>query len=391
MTLPNNSPTGDNNGARPPAPSGGGARGDSWSLRIATVSGIPLRLHFTFLLMVVWFAVSGIGRGGLGMALFLVGIFTCVALHELGHSLVAQRYGYPVRDIVLYPIGGVASIEGVPRPRHELWIALAGPAVNVVIAAILWLYLTITGNAPQAADFTSVRAFQGDALTMLLRANLFLALFNMMPAFPMDGGRVLRAILALSMGRPRATRIAASIGQGLAIAFGIYGFMNGQFLWMLIALFVYFGAGQEAQAEDSREVMEGAPVSAAMVRQFETLNVGDSLRRAAEVLLDTTQQDFPVTHGDEVVGVLSRGNLLRALAQAGETAYVSGAMTRDVVFVAPNEPLEEVLTRPNGVQVAPVLVMEDGHLVGMLTAENLMEFLTLRQIARAREEREQTR
>lgn len=372
---------------------------DAWSLRVATVSGIPIRLHFTFLLIITWFAFSGVGRGGAGMVFFLLGIFLCVALHELGHSLVAQRYGYKVRDIVLYPIGGVASIEDSPRPRHELWIALAGPAVNVVIAILLFAYLSATGG------FTAVQAIatssedpgaRAEAMASLLRSNLpfsllianvFLVVFNMMPAFPMDGGRVLRAVLALRMGRTQATRIAASIGQALAIGFGILGFLNGNFFWMLIALFVFFGAGQEAQAEQSRAAVEGAPVGAAMVREFQTLGVGDSLRRAAEVLLATTQQDFPVVHGDEVVGVLSRGQLLRGLAEAGESAYVSEAMTRDVVFAKPSDPLEELMTRADGVQRAPILVMEEDRLVGMLTVDNLMEFLTLRQIASARAQR----
>jgi CBS domain-containing protein len=155
---------------------------------------------------------------------------------------------------------------------------------------------------------------------------------------------------------------------------------------VIIALFVFFGAGQEAQAEVARDAVDDSPVSAAMIREFQTLTVGDTLKQASDVLLDTFQQDFPVLHGSEVVGVLSRAQLLRALAQEGETAFVAGAMTREVLFAHPNDPLEEFMLRPDGVQRAPVLVQDDaGNLVGMLTLENLMEFLTLRQIARARE------
>ena len=395
MSLPNPS-SNDQTGRREPLQPTERAARDAWSLRVATVSGIPIQLHFTFLLLVIWFAVTGVARGGAGQLLFLLGLFLCVALHELGHSLVAQRYGYKVRDIVLYPIGGVASIESSPRPRHELWIALAGPAVNVVIAALIGIYLAATSDIPLADRFASLRPIGntpigGDALTLLFFANVSLVLFNMIPAFPMDGGRVLRAILALNLGRLRATKIAASIGQGLAILFGVLGFLNGQFFWMLIALFVFFGAGQEAAAEQSRSAAEGVPVGAAMVRQFQTLSVGDSLRRAAEMLLSTHQQDFPVVHGEEIVGVLPRNALLRGLAQEGESAYVSEVMTRDVVFAKPADPLEDMLTRPDGVQRAPVLVMEDGRLVGMLTVENLMEFLTLRQIAQTRAEQAQSR
>lgn len=397
MTLPNptsNRPDGGGDERGDPVqPTETGAR-DAWSIHIATVSGIPIRLHFTFVLLLTWVAVFL--RGGLSTALFLIGVFFCVVLHELGHSLVAQRYGYKVRDIVLYPIGGVASIEGTPRARHELWIALAGPAVNVVIALLLWAYLAATGGLPSlppraSAEEAVTEAVRVSPLLPLLSANVALVLFNLIPAFPMDGGRVLRAVLALRVGRLRATRIAAAVGQMVAVAGGAYGlglFGNRpSFSLVLIALFVFFGAGQETQAEQSREAVEGAPVGAAMVREFHTLTNGDSLRHAAEMLLATHQQDFPVVNGDEVLGVLSRGQLLRGLAQQGESAYVSEVMSRDVVFARPTDPLEDFLMRADGVQRAPVLVLEDERLVGMLTVENLMEFLTLRQIARARSER----
>ncbi|GAB4463494.1 MAG: site-2 protease family protein [Armatimonadaceae bacterium] len=365
-----------------------GQRERSWSLRVGTVSGIPIRLHFTLLLLVLWFAATDIGMGSFSVVLSILGLFLCVALHELGHSLVAQRLGYPVRDITLYPIGGVAAIEGSPSPKHELAIALAGPAVNVVIAAGVFLYLLSQGHLPQPG--AAMSQLGKDPLVLLLQANVTLAIFNMIPAFPMDGGRVVRALLGLRLGKARATRIAAAIGQFIAILMGLYGlglFGNrGSLGLVIIALFVYFAAGHEVQAEDARDIVEDAPVRDAMVRDFQTLTVGDTLRRAAEVLLDTTQQDFPVVHGEEVVGVLSRAQLLRGLAKEGDSAFVAGAMTRDVVFARPDDPLEEYMVRPDGVQRAPVLVMDEaGKLLGMLTMENLIEFLTLRQIARSRE------
>jgi Zn-dependent protease/CBS domain-containing protein len=378
-------------------------RKDPWSLRLATVSGIPIRVHFTFLLVIIWFAVFDIRMGGANLVIALLGLFCCVALHELGHSLVAQRYGYVVRDITLYPIGGVASIEGSPTPRHELLIALAGPAVNVVIALLLTIVLRLTGNLPEQmvnAD-AAIKALEHNPLIFLLGANLTLVLFNMIPAFPMDGGRVLRALLGMSLGKTRATQIATGIGQIIALLMGLYGMgLFGQqplfgifhpnFGLVLIALFVFFGAAQERDIEATQEIVIDAPVHEAMVRDFQTLTVGDSLRRAAEVLLATSQQDFPVVLGDEAVGVLSRGQLLRALAKEGETGYVAGAMSRNVVFASPDQPLEEFMIRPDGVQAAPVLVRDEfGHLVGMLTLENLMEFLTLRQILQAREEAHQ--
>jgi Zn-dependent protease len=384
---------------RPPQETDPTPQESAWALRIATVFGIPIRLHFTFLLIIIWVALSGIGKaGGAGLVLSVLGLFLCVALHELGHSVVAQRFGYIVRDITLYPIGGVASIEGSPRPRHELYIALAGPAVNVVIALLIGGYLAVVGKLPPvseilARDFTLF----SNPWTLLLTANVWLVIFNMIPAFPMDGGRVLRAVLGLSLGKVRATQIAASLGQFLAIFMGIIGVTGlhfgpfnipgGNLGLIVIALFVYFGAGQEKQVEQTRVVVEDAPVSAAMLKEFQTLTVGDTLKRAAEVLLATSQQDFPVVHGDTVEGVLSRNQLLRGLAEEGEGAYVAGVMTREVLFTSPNTPLEPILMRPDGVQRAPILVQNDaGQLVGMLTLDNLMEFLTLRQIAQQREE-----
>lgn len=385
-------------GTPPPPPD---PQGSTWSLRVARVSGIPIYLHFTFLLMVIWFALSDLGMGGAGLVVSMLGLFLCVALHELGHSLVAQRFGYKVRDITLYPIGGVAAIEGSPRPRHELYIALAGPAVNVVIAVLLYIALMVLGRPlPLASPYAVAGAAIGrDPLLFLLAANITLVIFNMIPAFPMDGGRVLRAVLGLSLGKARATRIAATVGQFVAILMALWGLgiltpfgIRGGLGQVIIALFVFFAAGQEARIEETRVVVDDAPVGAAMLREFQTLNVGDSLRRAAEVLLATSQQDFPVVHGDEVAGVLSRSQLLRALAQEGDTGFVAGAMTRDVLFALPDEPLEDYMLRPDGVQRAPVLIRDSyGRLIGMLTLENLMEFLTLRQIEQTREEERETR
>jgi Zn-dependent protease len=387
-TEPRPDKNASNRSSREPEEPDPNARESSWSLRVAKVSGIPIRLHFTFLLLLVWLLVSDLGMGRVAVVLSLVGLFFCVALHELGHSLTAQRFGYKVRDITLYPIGGVAAIEGSPSPRHELFIALAGPLVNVVIAGVLFAVLAATGKLPNGPQ--AVQSMAQDPWVLLLQANVMLAVFNMIPAFPMDGGRVLRALLGLRLGKLRATRIAARVGQFVAVLMGLWGlglFGNrGNIGLVIIALFVFFGAGQEMQLEETHEVVDDAPVRDAMVRQFETLAVGDSLRRAAEVLLATSQQDFPVVHGGQVAGVLSRTQLLRSLALEGDTAYVAGAMERDVLFAHPDDSLEDFMLRSDGVQRAPVLVVDDdSNLVGMLTLENLMEFLTLRQIARSRE------
>ena len=398
MSLPTN-----------PAPKGEPAPADAhhgWSVRVATVSGIPIRLHFTFLLVLAFIAISGWGGTGLVQAGFLLAVFFCVALHELGHSLVAQRLGYGVRDIVLYPIGGVASIEETPRARHELLIAVAGPLVNVVIVGLLAVFMQFFTGESAWSRIEGLTALVRSGLpvttgthylTLLLYSNIMLVLFNMIPAFPMDGGRVLRAALALKIGRVRATQIAAGVGQFVALLLGLTGFgvwgNPRNLMLVVIALFVYFAAGQERAAEQTRDAVSDAPIGDAMMQEFHTLAHGDTLKHAADVLLAGSQQDFPVVAGGDVVGMLSRSQLLRGLARDGDSAYVASYMNRDVVFAAPTDPLEDYLLSSHSLRQAPVLVRENenGALLGMVTLENAMEFLTLRQIARLREENEHGR
>jgi Zn-dependent protease/CBS domain-containing protein len=361
-----------NRQARPAAPE------SAWALNLGTVSGIPIRLHFTFFLLLAWLFFRDTGPSRWFSVLYVLGIFACVVLHELGHSLVAQRYGIGVSEITLYPIGGVARIEKIPGPRQELWIALAGPAVNVVIAALIYLGLQVSGGL---ANWRSIVMNSGHWWQNLMAANIFLFVFNMIPAFPMDGGRVLRALLALRMGEVRATEVAAGVGQFLAIALGFYGFFLPNFLLVFIAFFVFLGAGQEAMMYRRKALVEGVPVKAAMIRDFRTLPVGATLRQAADLLLETSQQDFPVVMGDEVVGVLSRQALLRGFAEHGPDSYVTGSMLREFPVAAPDADLQDIAADLQGGQNGCILVMENGRLVGLVTMENLAELLVLRQIA----------
>ena len=367
---------------RPPAPPQAGFS----ALRIATVAGIPIRLHFTFLLFLLWVGLAGPrGAGGLSV-LYVLAIFTCVVLHELGHSVVALRDGIPVADITLYPIGGVARIEKRPTARQELGIAVAGPAVNVVIALLLWGVLAALKSPPSLATLQSGLPPVPSFLTKVMIANIMLVLFNLIPAFPMDGGRVLRALLALNMPMDKATGIAASIGQGIAIVAGIGAIYGHQWFLMFIAFFIYLGAGQEAFAYRQAALGEGVPVRDAMMTDVRTLTVGHSLKEAADVLLDTAQQDFPVLHGDQVQGLLTRDGLLRGLAEQGPSAYVAGAMARQFASVGPDADLGETLlilqTSPG-----PLLVLDpaqEGRLLGVVTAENVQEYFAVKQIVAAR-------
>ncbi len=378
-------PAGRDNHADAPVPAD-----NAWAVKIATVAGIPIRLHFTFLLFLLYIGVAG-HRIGLSV-LYVLALFTCVVLHELGHSVVALKYKIPVSDITLYPIGGVARIEKRPTARQELAIAVAGPLVNVVIAAVIWAGLGLESTSTLIAHLSASRLETGGRIfaERVLLANITLVLFNLIPAFPMDGGRVLRAVLAMNMPPVRATAIAAGVGQFIAIAAGLLAFLSHPPNWGLIfiAFFVYLGAGQEAFAYRQEALLEGVRVREAMMTDVRTLLVGNTLKEAAAVLLDTSQHDFPVVHGDEVQGILTRDGLLRGVAEAGPGAYVAGVMQREFAVAHPDDDLALLLPR---LQTAPgplvVLEKENGALAGMVTRENVQEFFALRQIAAARDRR----
>jgi len=356
------------------------------AIRIATVAGIPIRLHFTFLLFLLWIGLAGPSRAGGLSVLYVLAVFTCVVLHELGHSVVALRYGIPVADITLYPIGGVARIEKRPTARQELWIAVAGPAVNVMIALALWVALGFEAAGPLVQNLTHPGAGLRPFAERLMLTNTLLVAFNLIPAFPMDGGRVLRAVLALYLTPARATGIAAGIGQSIAIAAGIWAVFSGQWFLMFIALFIYIGAGQEASSYQQAALIEGVPVRQAMMTDVRTLTVGSTLKEAADVLLDTAQHDFPVLHGDQVQGVLTRNGLLRGLAEAGPSGYVAGAMSREFASAGPDDDLGEALPALQA-QPGPLLILDPaqpGRLLGLVTSENIQEYFAVKQIVAAR-------
>lgn len=375
------------NNQQPPAPAGTTDR-DPWSLQIARVAGIPIRLHFTFLLLLAWFFFMGFGTGAQTAVLFVVALFACVCLHELGHSMVALHYKIPVASITLYPIGGISRITKRPKPIQELWITLAGPSVNLVIALIIGAVLTAQHRP---LDLGAIWTEHGDFLTTLFDANLLLFFFNLIPAFPMDGGRILRAFLAVAGVAPaQATRISASVGQLLAILavllviFPGTVFHNDWFL-VFIAFFVYLGAGQEAAVTQQEAAFAGIPVSRVMLTHVETLAPGDSLKDAADKLLASAQQDFPVVHGDEVVGLMTRNNLLQGLASEGPEGYVAGAMQRDFPHAAPQDDMAHIFSEAADsnhtiAQTLPLVVMDNGHMVGMVTGENIAEYFAIQRM-----------
>ncbi len=358
----------------------------AWSLYIGSVAGIPIYLHITFLLLLafIWVMQRQINGPIFGGLPLVIAVFASVALHELGHALTARRFGIGTEDIVLYPIGGVARLRSMGEKLQEFWIAIAGPSVNVVIAVVLFAILTTTGRwVPITFEQLDQAFVQASFLQRLMMINVILVAFNMIPAFPMDGGRVLRSLLTLALSKENATSIAAAIGQALAVMFVIFGLLAGHIILMFIGIFVFIAAGQESVATRSQALMQGRTVRDAMITHFEVLNHGDSLGRAAELLLETSQQEFPVLSGGEVIGVLSRKALLQGLAQHGRDYYVAQVMDRQFPRARAWENLQEALEQMRAADGLPLLVFEGDRLIGYVNNENLMEYLMIQQVRRA--------
>jgi Zn-dependent protease len=356
--------------------------GMGWSLHLGRWLGIDIYLHFTFLLLLAFIGMShGLaGRSAeaaLNGVLFFGGLFICVLLHEYGHALAARSYGISTRDITLLPIGGLARLERMPeKPSQEFVVALAGPAVNVVIVIGLFVGLKLGGWWQPLASLTTT---SGNIFERLLAANVFLVLFNLLPAFPMDGGRVLRSLLAMRMNYTRATRIAARIGQGMAVVFGFAGLFGNPML-LLIALFVWIGASQEAAAVEMKSGLAGCLVRDAMQSEVRTLAPGETLREGVRALLAGAQQDFPVVENGRLVGMLARHDLLKGIHEHGEFASVASAMQREVEVLDANELLDWAVAHMSPDRGLSRPVLREGRLVGLLTAENLGEFYLIRRV-----------
>jgi Zn-dependent protease len=302
-----------------------------WSWKIGQFAGIGVYIHTTFLLLLGWIGVSYLLQGHTLLAAlssigFMLALFACIVLHEFGHALAAKRFGIRTRDITLLPIGGVARLERIPdNPVHELWVALAGPAVNVVIGGVLlgWLLLSRTLQPLTALSVTG-----GPFLERLLMVNLLLVGFNMIPAFPMDGGRVLRALLAMRLEYTRATQIAAAIGQGLAFVLGFIGLFANPTL-IATAFFVWIGAAQESRMVQIKSALAGIPASRAMATEFRTLSTDDTLSEAVELIRTGSQYDLPVLEDGQIVGILTRNELLRALTRLGQDTRIVDVIQRE--------------------------------------------------------------
>lgn len=357
----------------------------SWSLKIARLFGINVYIHWTFLILLGWIFLSSLGSGQniqealLGVT-FILALFACVVLHEYGHALTARRFGVPTRRITLLPIGGVASLEKMPeKPREELLVAIAGPAVNVVIALLLFVLMQVLGitfPTEQLEDPSQISL--GNAfIPNLLAVNVILVLFNLIPAFPMDGGRVLRALLSMKYDRAKATSIAAQIGQFLAIGFVFLGFMY-DFWLIFIGLFIFLGASGESRYETTRHLLTDLKVKDVLMHQFTAMDAWSPISEAVDMLLDGQEKEFIVTEQGDLIGTISRDDIIRGLQEEGPAERIKRIVNRDWIKLFPEMELNEayeLMNRQNQ-SICPVY-SDTGELLGILNTENILEALMI--------------
>ncbi len=358
-----------------------------WSWRLGKLFGIEVRVHATFLILLAWVAASHVMAGhGIAMAAsgvaYVLAVFAIVVMHELGHALTARRFGIATRDITLLPIGGVARLERMPsKPSEELLVAVAGPAVNVVLAMLLFGALVTMGTLE---DVSRLSVVGGPFLAKLMWTNVALAVFNFIPAFPMDGGRVLRALLAMRTSYVRATDIAAKVGQGVALVFGLIGLFANPFL-VFIALFVWIGAQSEARLAHIHASLSGVPVSSAMVTRFAVVSPDQPVSMVVDrMLLAGFQDDVPVLEGGRLVGVVGREDVLRAAVAGAANAPVQSVMRTEFAKIGESDSLELAFERlqSSGQRCIPVVRGEE--VVGVLPVDNVAYVLRMRESASAR-------
>lgn len=353
----------------------------NWSWHIGKIAGIDIKIHLTFFFILIWFGLSAYMNGGsltaaMTNVLLILALFLCVILHEFGHALTARLFGITTRDITLLPIGGVARLESMPEdPKEELLVSAAGPAVNVVISAGLFTGLLLSGFFSQTLDAALLNNFW----LQLLVANVTLVLFNLIPAFPMDGGRVLRSILAMRMDSVKATRIAANIGRGLAILMGIAGFFVNPWL-VLTAIFVWTGAGAEANAVEVKAGLKGLVVRDALVSQFYQVEANQPLSDVFQLAMATGQNYFPVISNGNFLGIIRRVDLMKAIDRLGNRAPAYAAVGSEPEALDPEMPLKDILPKFASNQVLPVL--EGRQLIGLVTPESIQQRLWLNQRTR---------
>lgn len=348
------------------------------SLSVGKFAGIQLYIHWTFPLIILWIVFSN-ARSGLNTeqimwsVLFVLTLFVCVTLHEFGHALAARRFHIETKDITLLPIGGVARLEKMPeKPVQELIVALAGPAVNVMIFGILFIGLRMADVPFDLEALSNVTA--DNFLMNLALLNIWLAIFNMIPAFPMDGGRVLRALLAIWLPRTTATQIAGKVGQVFAIGFVILGFFGNPFL-IFIGIFIFLAAMTETEQVKTQSILKGRTVAELTMKQLPVLQKTDSVETAVKMLLDGQAKNFLIMDGHEPFGTLNRDGIIKALSHHGGSVSIEKVAENNPFHIDAHEPVEYALQIMQQQNQPLLVVMNNGVMIGVLDMENILEYI----------------
>ena len=352
------------------------------SFKLGSIAGIAVFIHWTFSILIAYIIVTNYRAGQsveqiLWSLLFILSIFGAVFLHELGHALAAKKYNVKTKDITILPIGGVARLEKIPeKPKEELVVAIAGPLVNVALALVTAMFITFP-EANELTDLVSEGITASNFFLLFYTVNIWLALFNLIPAFPMDGGRILRALLAMRFERSRATKIAARIGQLLAIGFVFIGFYVNPFL-IFIGLFILLGAQAEVQFTESKALLAGYTVQDALMQQYQSIDSGELIKTAVAFLLNGQSKFFLITENSLPVGTLSRDEIIKALSTKGENEVVRNVMNKDFIFLEVDSPLEEAFEKMQQQKTSLIPVVKNELIVGALDMENILEFIMVK-------------
>lgn len=355
------------------------------SLKLGKIAGIGLFVHWTFSLLILFIVYTNYKAGQnsiqiLWSVLFILCIFLTVFMHELGHALTAKKFGIKTKDITLLPIGGVAQLERLPeKPSEELMVALAGPLVNIVLALITSLFISLPNTSQEMVSQLDNGVNAGNFFLNFYLVNIILAFFNLIPAFPMDGGRVLRALLSYKLERHQATKIAARIGQALAIGFVLLGFYSNPFL-IFIGIFVFMGAQIESEYTESKYMLKGYKVRDVLMKQYPTIDYNETLETAVKLMLDSQNKHFLVTENGIPMGTLNREQIIAALAKKEGETKLSSIMDRELILLQADNLLEDVFELVYKNKSTLMLVIDDNQLIGTLDTENLLEFILINEV-----------
>ncbi len=353
------------------------------SFKLGNIAGIGVFIHWTFSILIVYIIYSNYRAGHdaerIGwMVLFVLSIFVTVFLHELGHALAAKRYGIKTQDITILPIGGLARLERMPeKPMQEFVVAIAGPAVNIALAGITALFITM----PAANELTILLMNGVNGSNFFLNffiVNIWLAVFNLIPAFPMDGGRVLRALLSLKMQRHTATTVAARIGQLLALGFIFLGFFSNPFL-IFIGVFIILGAQAEAEMTKAGFMMKGIMVKDILMKKYETIEENDTIETAVNKLLNGQCKNFVVTANQQPVATLGRDQIIKALSDNGKQTILHSVADKEPIRLNANQSLEEVYPVMIAGKNSLAFVYDKHEFIGVLDLENILEYIMVKE------------